>query len=84
MNFPSQIFFNDIRDGSRAAILKKNSLWLLAFDMAADFYYEKVHRAMCTGILSYLPKQLKRHHCLVKLLLTRSKLEALQIFIDFC
>ena len=73
MNFPSQIFFNDIRDGSRAAILKKNSLWLLAFDKAADFYYEKVHRAMCTGILSYLPKQLKRRHCLVNTTLNKVK-----------
>ena len=33
MNFPSQIFFNDINHGYRAAILKKNSLWLLQFYM---------------------------------------------------
>ena len=33
MNFPSQIFFNDINHGYRAAILKKNSLWLLPFYM---------------------------------------------------
>ena len=32
MNFPSQIFFNDINH-YRAAILKKNSLWLLLFYM---------------------------------------------------
>ena len=31
MNFPSQIFFNDINHGYRAAILKKSSLWLLLF-----------------------------------------------------
>ena len=31
MNFPSQIFFHDINHGNRAAILKKNSLWLLPF-----------------------------------------------------
>ena len=31
MNFPSQIFFNDINHGYRAAILKKSSLWLLHF-----------------------------------------------------
>ena len=31
MNFPSQIFFNDINHGYRAAILKKNYLWLLPF-----------------------------------------------------
>ena len=30
MNFRSQIFFNDINHGYRAAILKKNSLWLLS------------------------------------------------------
>ena len=33
MNFPSQIFFNYINHGYRAAILKKNSLWLLPFYM---------------------------------------------------
>ena len=31
INFPSQIFFNDINLGYRAAILKKNSPWLLPF-----------------------------------------------------
>ena len=48
MNFPSQIFFNDINHGYRAAILKKNYLWLLPFYMvvATYFYYEKVHRTM--------------------------------------
>ena len=30
-NFPSHIFFNDINHSYRAAILKKNSLWLLLF-----------------------------------------------------
>ena len=73
MNFPSQIFFNDIHDGLRAAILKKNYLWLLAFDMAADSYYEKVQRAMCTGNLLYLPKQLKRRRCLVNTTLNKDK-----------
>ena len=29
MDFPSQIFFNDINHAYRAAILKKNVLWLL-------------------------------------------------------
>ena len=33
MNFPSHIFFNNINHGYRAAILKKNSLWLLPFYM---------------------------------------------------
>ena len=73
MNFPSQIFFNDIHDGLREAILKKNSLWLLAFDMAADSYYEKVQRAMWTGNLLYLPKQLKRRRCLVNTTLNKDK-----------
>ena len=39
MNFPSQIFFNDINHRYRAAILKKNSLWLLPFYMAVAAYY---------------------------------------------
>ena len=34
MNFHLQIFFNDINHGYRAAILKKNSCWLLPFYMA--------------------------------------------------
>ena len=50
MNFPSQIFFNDINHGYRAAILNKNSLWLLPFYMlmVTCFYYEKVRRTMHT------------------------------------
>ena len=58
MNFPSQIFFNDINRGYRAAILKKNSLWLLPFYMvvATYFYYEKVRRTMRTAIVSNLLK----------------------------
>ena len=56
MNFPSQIFFNDINHGYRAAILKKNPLWLLAFYMsvATYFYHEKVRRTMRTAIVLYL------------------------------
>ena len=56
MNFPSQIFLNDINLGYRAAILKKNSLWLLPFLMVVATYcnYEKVCRTMCTAIVSYL------------------------------
>ena len=55
-HFPSQIFFNHINHGYRAAILKKNSLWLLPFYMvvATYFYYEKVHRTMRTAIVSNL------------------------------
>ena len=33
MNFPSQIFFKDINHGYKAALLKKNSLWLLSIYM---------------------------------------------------
>ena len=60
MNFPSQIFFNDINHGYRAAILKKSSLWLLPFYMgvATYFYYKKVRRTMRTPIISYLLKQI--------------------------
>ena len=56
MNFPSQIFFNDIDHGRRAVRLKKNSLYLRPFCMAVTtyFYYEKVRRAMNTGVVSYL------------------------------
>ena len=51
-----RIFFNDINHGNRAAILKKNSLWLLPFYMAVATYcyYEKVRRMMRTAIVSYL------------------------------
>ena len=56
MNFLSQIFFNDINHGYRAAILKKISLWLLPFYMvvATYFCYEKVRRKMRTAIVSKL------------------------------
>ena len=58
MNFPSQIFFKDSNHGHRAAIFKKNYLWLLPFYMAVATYcfYEKVRRTMRTAILSYLRK----------------------------
>ena len=39
MNFPSQIFFNDINHGYKAAILKKNPLWLLPFYVTVVTYY---------------------------------------------
>ena len=58
MNFPSQILFNDINHGYRAAILKKSSLWLLPTYMALATYcyYEKVRRTMRTAIVSYFIK----------------------------
>ena len=56
MNFPSHIILNDINHVYRAAILKNKSLWLLPLYMAVAtyFYYEKVHRKMCTAIVSKL------------------------------
>ena len=56
MNFPSQIFFNDINHGYKAALLKKNSLWLLSFYIAFYCYYQKARRTMNTAIVSYLLK----------------------------
>ena len=48
-------------ESDRAAILKKNSLWLLPFYMAVATYcyYEKVRRTMCTAIVSCLHKSSK-------------------------
>ena len=56
MNFPSQIFFNNIHRSYTGALLKKSSSWLLLFYMAVAtyFHYEKVHRTMRTAIVSYL------------------------------
>ena len=53
MNFPSQISFNDINHGYKAAILKKSCLRLLPSYMvvAAYSYYEKVRRTMRTAIV---------------------------------
>ena len=47
--------FNDINHGYKAALLKKNSLWLLWFymDVASYCYYEKACRTMHTAIVSY-------------------------------
>ena len=58
MNFPSQIFFNDINHGYIAAIMKKNYVWLLPFYMvvATYCYYENVHQTMHNAIVSYLLK----------------------------
>ena len=46
MNFPSQIYFNDFNHGYKAALLKKNFLWLLSVfvDVASYCYYEKRRR----------------------------------------
>ena len=50
--------FSDINRGYRAALLKKNYLWLLPFHMAvaSHRYYEKMHGTMQTAGVSYLLK----------------------------
>ena len=50
--------FSDINRGYRAALLKKNYLWLLPFHMAvaSHCYYEKMHGTMQTAGVSYLLK----------------------------
>ena len=55
MNFPSQIFFNDIDYGYRSATLKKSSLCLLPsyMSVATYYYYGKVRRRMLIAIVSY-------------------------------
>ena len=59
MNFHSQMFFNDINHGYRAAILRENPLWLLPSYMAVatSCYYDKLRRTMRTAIVSYLLKR---------------------------
>ena len=54
MNFPSQIFFNNINHGYRAAIfLKKNFVAASILHVVAIyFYYERVRRTMRTAIVS--------------------------------
>ena len=66
MNFPSQIFFNNINHGYTAAILKKNSLFLFPFFLAADAYcdYQKVRKTMHTATVSYLLKFENYKNCL--------------------
>ena len=58
IDFLSQIFFNDINHGYRAAMFKTNYLWLRPFYMSVTTYcyYEKVRRTMYTAIASYLLK----------------------------
>ena len=43
MNSSSHAFFNEIKNGYRAALLKKNPLWLLPFyiAVASYCYYER-------------------------------------------
>ena len=59
MNFPSQIFFNDI--GYKAALLKKNSQWLLSIymDVASYCYYEKGRRTNACSLSIFILFQLQ-------------------------
>ena len=56
--------FTDVFNDYRAAILKKNSLWLLPFYMvvATYFYFEKVRRAIRAAIVSNLLKGILVRH----------------------
>ena len=58
INFSSQIFFNDINHGYKAALLKKNYLWLLSFYMGVSSYcyYKNARRTLNIAIISYLLK----------------------------
>ena len=59
MNFPSQIFFNDINHGYRAAILKRNYLWLLPFFMVvATYFYHERCKTIRTATVSNLLKSI--------------------------
>ena len=59
MNFSSQIFFNEI--GFKAALLKKNSLWLLLIyiDVAFYCYYEKKRRTNAHSLSIFILFQLQ-------------------------
>ena len=61
MSFPSQIFFNDINHGYKAALLKKNSLWLLSVyvDVASYCYYEKRRRTDTRSLSIFILFQLQ-------------------------
>ena len=61
MNFPSQIFFNDINHGYKAALLKKNDLWLLSMymDVASYCYYEKGRRTNARSLTIFILFQLQ-------------------------
>ena len=54
MNFPSQIFFDDI--GYKAALLKKNYLWLLLayINVASYCYYEKGRRTNACSLSIFI------------------------------
>ena len=61
MNFPSQIFFNDINHGYKTALLKKNYLWLLSvyMDVTSYYYYEKGRRTNARSLSIFILFQLQ-------------------------
>ena len=61
MNFPSQIFFYNINHGYTAALLIKNSLWLLSIymDVASNCYYEKGLRTNARSLSTFILFQLQ-------------------------
>ena len=61
MNFSSQIFFNDINHGYKAALLEKSSLWLLSIymDVACYCYYEKGRRMNARSLNIFILFQLQ-------------------------
>ena len=65
MNFPSHIFSNDVNHRDKAALMRKNYLWLLPIDMdvASYCYYEKGCRANARSLNISILFQLQR--CLI-------------------
>ena len=59
MNFPSQIFFNDI--DYKAALLEKHSQWLLSIYVHVAFYcyFEKGHRTNARSLSIFILFQLQ-------------------------
>ena len=54
MNFPLQIFFKDFNHGYKAALLKKNSSWLLSVYIDVDSYcYYKKRRSLRISSIFY-------------------------------
>ena len=62
MNFPSHIFSNDVNHRDKAALMRKNYLWLLPIDMdvASYCYYEKGCRANARSLNISILFQLQR------------------------
>ena len=61
MNFPLQTFFKDFYHGYKAALLKKNSLWLLSIyiDVASYCYYKKRRSAPYVFLVFFILFQLQ-------------------------